>query len=112
VAGAEQLRAGDSGQADRSGADHGGDIAGAHAAGQHADLVTGGQDVTQHQDFLLTDAVGHPEGGEIGVGHADALGLGTVDLVAEDPPALLKALEWAMKEAAICHAPLTVLTVD
>jgi hypothetical protein len=55
VTGAEQLRAGDRGQADGPGADHGDDIAGAHAAGQHADLVTGRQDVSPHQDFLLTD---------------------------------------------------------
>ena len=74
------------------GPDDGDDIAGAHAAGQHADLVAGRQDVGQHEDFLVAYPVGDPERGGVGVRHPDVLGLGAVDLVAEDPAAALQAL--------------------
>ena len=92
VAGAVQPRAGDRGQADRAGADDGDDIAGTHAAGQHADLVAGRQDVGQHESFLVAHPVGDPERGGVGVRHPDVLGLRAVDLVAEDPAAALQAL--------------------
>src|SRR5262249_59444402 len=84
--------AGDRGQADRPGPYDGDDIARAHAAGQHADLVAGRQDVGQHEGFGVAHAVGNVEHGFVRVQHADELGLGAVDLVAEDPAAALQAL--------------------
>ena len=55
VAGAEQPRGGDRGQADRPGAHDGHHVARPDAAGQHADLVAGGQDVGQHEQVSSSD---------------------------------------------------------
>src|SRR5580693_6683966 len=101
VARAEQLRAGDRGQADRSGADDGDDIARAHAAGQDADLVASRQDIGQHEDLVVGRAVGNPERGRVGERHADVLGLGAVDRVAEDPAAAGQALPVAGRTAVL-----------
>src|SRR5271170_3585038 len=92
VARAEQLRAGDRGQANRPGPDDGDEIARAHAAGQDADLVASWQNVGQHEDFLVGRAVGNPERGCVGERHANILGLGAVNRVAEDPAAAGQAL--------------------
>src|SRR5580693_8814787 len=92
VARAEQLRAGDRGQANRPGPDDGDDIARAHASGQDADLVASWQDVGQHEDLLVGRAVGYPERGRVGERHANILGLGAVNRVAENPAAAGLAL--------------------
>jgi hypothetical protein len=92
VAGAEQARAHDGGQPDRAGPDYGHDIAGLDTAVEDADLVAGGQDVGHHQELLVGHAVGHGVGRQVGERHADVLGLGSVDLVAEDPAAAAQAL--------------------
>src|SRR6185312_6199664 len=92
VAGAVQPCTGDRGQADRPGPYDGDDITRAHAAGQHADLVAGRQDVGQHEGFGVAHAVGNVEHGFVRVQHAYELGLGAVDRVAEDPAAALQAL--------------------
>src|SRR6185312_9328710 len=92
VARAEQPRARDRGQADRPGAHDRHHVAGPHAAGQHAHLVAGGEDVGQHEDRLVAHAVGDPVGRGVGVRDADVLGLGAVDAVAEDPAAAFRAL--------------------
>ena len=89
---AEQLRAGDRGQADRARADDGDEITRADVAVQHADLVAGRQDVGQHEDLLVADAGRNPVGGGVGERHADIFGLGAVDLVAENPAAGAQAL--------------------
>src|SRR5580693_4561870 len=92
VARAEQLRAGDRGQADRARADYGDEITRADVAVEHADLVAGGQDIGQHKGLLVAEAAGNRVGGGVGERHADVLGLGAVDLVAEDPAAGAQAL--------------------
>src|SRR5580700_1618248 len=92
VARAEQLRAGDRGQTDRAGADDGDEITRADVAVEHADLVAGGQDVGQHEGLLVAEAAGYAVGGGVGERDADVLGLGAIDLVAEDPAAGAQAL--------------------
>ena len=89
---AEQPSAHDGGEPDRTRADDGHDIAGLHGAVEDADLVAGRQDVGQHQDLLVGHAGRHRVGGRVGERHAHVLGLGAVDLVAEDPPAAAEAL--------------------
>src|SRR5690606_36550377 len=59
---------------------------------EDADFVRGGEDVGQHQDLLVTDAVRYRVGGEVGERYTHLLGLRAVDLVAEDPTAASKAL--------------------
>jgi hypothetical protein len=79
-------------QADGSGADDGDHVARFHPAVQDADLVAGGEDVGQHEDLLVGQAVRDEVGGGVGEGDADELGLGAVDLVTEDPAAPAEAL--------------------
>jgi hypothetical protein len=104
VTGAEQPRGSDRGQADRAGAHDGHHVARTDAAGQHADLVAGGQDVGQHEHRLVRHAVGDPVGGSVGVGDADVLGLSSVDVVAENPAALVQALPVASFAAVLAGA--------
>ena len=104
VAGAEQPRGGDRGQADRPGAHDGDHVARPDAAGQHADLVAGGQDVGQHQHASSDTPSGIRIGGRVGVGDADVLGLGSVDAVAEHPAALVQALPVASLAAVLAGA--------
>src|SRR5580704_17060010 len=92
MARAEQLRAGDRGQADRAGADDGDEITRADVAVEHADLVAGGKDVGQHEGLLVAEAARYAVGGGVGERDADVLGLGAVDRVAEDPAAGAQAL--------------------
>src|SRR5580700_6584096 len=92
VARAEQLRAGDRGQADRARADYGDEITRADVAVEHADLVAGGEDIGQHEGLLVAEAAGYAVGGGVGERDADVLGLGAIDLVAEDPAAGAQAL--------------------
>src|SRR4029077_8317566 len=54
--------------------------------------VAGRQDVGQHEGFGVAHAVANVEHGVVRVQHADELGLGAVDFVAEDPAAALQAL--------------------
>ncbi len=91
-AGAEQPGAGDRRQADRAGADDGDDVARPDLAVEDADLVGGGQDVGQHEQFLVADPGRHRIGRVVGERDADVLGLGAVDLVAEDPATAAGAL--------------------
>ncbi len=53
VAGAEQTRSHDGGQADGAGADDRDDVAGTYLSVEDADLVAGRQDVRQHEDLLI-----------------------------------------------------------
>src|SRR5205085_1565774 len=76
----------------RAGTDDGDDIAWADLAVEDADLVAGGQDVGEHQQFLVADAGRYGVGGVVGERDADVLGLGAVDGVAEDPAAAADAL--------------------
>jgi len=92
VARAEQAGSHDRGQSDRPGTDHGDDITRTHAAVQDTDLIAGRQDVRQHQDVLISSAVRHRVGRVVGERHPDILGLGAVDLVAQDPAAAAQAL--------------------
>src|SRR6185437_3830296 len=80
------------------------DVARTHAAGQHADLVASRQDVGQHEGLLVAHALGNPERGVVRVRDPDELGLGAVDLVAEDPAAELGALPVA-RLTAVPAAP-------
>src|SRR6185295_3136505 len=73
----------------------------AHGAGQHADLVASRQDVGQHEGFFVAHAVGNVEHRVVRVQHADELGLGAVDLVAENPAAALQALPVARLAAVL-----------
>ena len=75
----------DGGEADGSGADHRDGVARAHAAGQDADLVAGGQRVGQEDRLLVRDVLGQVVQRGVRVGHAHGLGLGAVDQVPEDP---------------------------
>ena len=92
VARAVQPGAHDHRQPDRAGTDHGDDITGLDVAVEHADLVAGRQDVGQHQQLLVADPVGLQVGRRVGERHPHVLGLGAVDLVAEDPAATAEAL--------------------
>ena len=74
-------------QTDRSGTDHGDDVAGPDTAVEDADLVARRQDVGEHQQLLVGDPVGLQIGRGVGERHPHVLGLGPVDLVAKDPPA-------------------------
>ena len=104
VARAEQPGAHDRGQPDRTGADDRHDVARLHGAVEDADLVAGRQDVGQHQDLLVGHAGRHRVGRRVGERHAHVLGLGAVDLVAEDPPAAAEALAVAPSRQKR-HAP-------
>ena len=104
VARAEQPGAHDRRQADRAGADDGDDVAGLDRAVEHADLVAGGQDVGEHQQLLVGDAGGRRVGRGVGERHPDVLGLGAVDLVAEDPAAAAEALAVAALAAEAARA--------
>ena len=92
VAGVEEAGAHDRRQPDRAGTDDGDHVAGLDLTVEHADLVAGGQDVGEHQQLFVGDAVGSEVGGGVGERHAYVLGLGAVDLVAEDPAAAAEAL--------------------
>ena len=61
VARAVQPRADDRGEADRTGADDGDDVAGRDLPVEHADLVAGRQDVGDHQDLLVGHAGRAPD---------------------------------------------------
>ena len=91
-------------EADRSGADDGDDVAGLDVAVEDADLVAGRQDVGQHQDRFVADAGRDRVGRQVGERHADELGLGAVDLVAEDPAATTEALT-GVAVAAVLAGP-------
>ena len=77
---------------------------GLHRAVEDADLVAGGQDVGQHQDLLVGDAGRHRVGRRVGERDPDVLGLGAVDLVAEDPAAAAEALAVAALPAEAARA--------
>src|SRR5690242_9757483 len=104
AAGAVEPCAGDGRQPDRPGSDHRDHVARTHAAGQHAHLVAGRQDVGQHEGLLVAHPVGDPERGGVRVRHPDELGLGAVDLVTEDPATELGALA-ITRLAAVPAAP-------
>ena len=104
VARAEQAGAHDRGQADGAGADDRDHVTRLHLAVEDADLVAGRQDVGQHQDVLVGGAVRHRVGGGVGERHPDVLGLGAVDLVAEDPAAAAEALPVAALAAEPARA--------
>src|ERR1035441_6091276 len=67
-------------------------VARPYAAVEHPDLITGRQDVRQHQDLLAGGTLRHPVGRCVGKRHPAVLGLSPVDLVAEDPAAAAEAL--------------------
>src|SRR5665213_1155317 len=82
-----ELRRQQRGQADRPGADDRDRRAGRDLAIENPAFEAGRQDVTQHhQRFFVRAGWNWIEAG-IGVGRADVLRLGSVDLVAEDPAA-------------------------
>ena len=76
----------------RSCTDYGDRVAGLHTTVQDADFVWRGQDVSQHEDLLVTGTLGHLVGRGVGEGHPDVLRLRAVDEMAEDPAAPAKAL--------------------
>jgi hypothetical protein len=63
-----------------------------HLAVEHADFVSGRQDVGQHEQLLIGDSIGSEVRGGVGEGHSHVLGLGAVDPVAEDPSSAAEAL--------------------
>src|SRR5438132_7719011 len=80
------------GEADRSRADDGDGVARPDAAVEHAHLVAGGQDVGEHEDFLIGDAGGHRIGRVVRERHPDVLRLRAIDAVSEDPATAAAAL--------------------
>ena len=58
-------------------------------------FVRGRQNVSQHEDLLVADALGHRVRRRVGEGYANQFGLGAVDEVAEDPAAAAEALSVA-----------------
>ncbi len=87
-----QLSAEYGGEPDGAGADHDDRVARLDLPVEHTHLIGGGEDVGQHEDLLVGRAVGYPERGGVGERHANVLGLGAVDRVAEDPAAAGLAL--------------------
>ena len=88
----EQVRPHDGGESDRSRADHGDGVARLDLTVEHAHLVGRREDVSQHQDVLVRHPGGDEVGRRVGEGHPHELRLGSVDQVAEDPPAASQAL--------------------
>src|SRR5206468_3509630 len=92
VRGAVEPRAHDGRQPDGPSTDYGDDIPGRHLPVEHADLVTGRQDVGQHEQGLVTDAGGRRIRRCIRKRHAHILRLRAVDQVAEDPATAAETL--------------------
>src|SRR6202034_306030 len=88
----EQQGSGDGRQTDRSGAHDGDDIARGDTSVEDADLVSGRQDVGEHQKLRIADSRRHWVRRGVGEGHADLLCLGPVDVVPKDPAAAAEAL--------------------
>ena len=82
-----ELRRQQRGEPDRSGADDRHGAARLNLAVEHAAFEAGRQDVAQHHQRLFVGAVGNGIEAGVGMGNADELGLGAVDLVAENPAA-------------------------
>jgi hypothetical protein len=59
---------------------------------EDADLVAGGEDIGQHQHFLVADTLRHSMGRGVREGNTHMFGLGAVDLVSEDPTPATGAL--------------------
>ena len=99
-----QLRGEDRGEADRPGADDRHGVAGRDHAGEHADLVGGGEDVGEEQHLLVAQPLRDLVDGVVGERHARELGLQPVDQVAEDPATAGQALAVAAL-LAVAAAP-------
>ncbi len=91
----EQVRPHDGGESDGSSTDHGDGVARLDLTIEHAHLVGGREDVSQHQDVLVRAPGGDEVGGRVGERHPHELRLGSVDQVAEDPSAATQALSVA-----------------
>ena len=82
-----ELRREQRGEPDRSRADDRHRAPRLNLAVEHAALEAGRQDVAEHHQRLFVGAIGNGIEARIRIGNADELGLGAVDLVAEDPAA-------------------------
>jgi hypothetical protein len=69
----------------RPGADDRHGVTGRDGAGEHADLIGGGEDVGEEQDLLVAQTLRDLVDRVVGERHARELGLQPVDQVAEDP---------------------------
>jgi hypothetical protein len=58
---------------------------------EHADLIAGGEDVSEVEHLLVGEPLGDLVGGGVGEGDPGEFGLDPVNLVAEDPPAATDA---------------------
>src|SRR5690606_37904581 len=70
-----------------------------------ADLEAGGEDVGGHGQLLVADALRRLVVGGVGERAPHVLGLGAVDLVAEDPAAAVQALAVGALPAVAAGAP-------
>ena len=66
---------------------------------QHAHFIARGQNVGEHQQFLITDTFWSKVGGVVGKGHAHKLSLRSINGVAEDPATASRALATAILSA-------------
>jgi hypothetical protein len=99
VTGAEQKGPGNGREADGSGADDGHDVARRDAAVEDTHLVGRRQDVGQHEELVVGDPGRHRVGRRVDKRHAHLLGLGPVDVVAEDPASSFETLPEAVLAA-------------
>src|SRR3984957_6279195 len=82
---AVQASAHDRGKADRTRSDDCDHVPRPYLAVEDAYLITGRQDVGQHEDVLVGRSLWYWVGRGVGERHPDVLGLGAVDHVTEDP---------------------------